>query len=549
LLRDRRVTWALTLVFAVVGSEAALRGRYFHDEGLLSWYFASLVRAEPVAALFFQKVRPTMALLYAPIAGLGFEVFAVVHTLVAAAGIPMIVAIARKFGHRAPNVAGLVLASSPLYMAAAPSGQSNVDGVVGLIVACWLLYVRERPGAAGAVLASLLLIRSELAVFALVIVGERLWADRRDLRVVYGAVTVALVYGLAGAAYHRDLSWMLHYPPAVAQPAPDAHWREGLSLASSLAELGPALLALTPALPLAVLARQPANPALDLARSNPGPDVARSNAPERALAWATLGFICAIRGFPLIGLFNFDNSPRYLLCGLPGIALLVSRQVDDSYARRDESRFGFVVLVVAAIGGVWLSGHFTVDALFGALVVALLALGLRRAGRPSLALASWVLPALLSLPWLLPTTNLVRRDRTLDLLVATWQEELADYHGPVITNFDLAQPWLEFVGALDLERTPMHLIVHADIHYELDRLLHAEVGQRDAIFTAFEQHFYGPPLRGELVPEAWPPGTVVVLIDDEDLPDTLDLARWQAAMTVFAEGEGLVFARLHEAAP
>ena len=88
-----------------------------------------------------------------PVAPLGFTVFAIVHVLVCAAAIPMIAAVAERLGHRCPNVAAFVMASSPLLLVAAPAGHSNSDAVFGLVLALWLLVVRGSSFAAGAVLA------------------------------------------------------------------------------------------------------------------------------------------------------------------------------------------------------------------------------------------------------------------------------------------------------------------------------------------------------------------------------------------------------------
>ncbi len=530
ILRDERVPWVLALLFAVAGIEAVLHGRYFHDEGILSWYFASLLGHDPIAGLFFQKLRPALALVYAPVAALGFRPFALVHTLVGASAIPLIAALARHFGHRAPNVAALVLASSPLMLAAAPGGHSNADAAAGLVFACWLLFVRKRPGAAGAVLAALLFVRSEIAPFVLIIVGERLWSDRsNNWRLLVGVVAVPGLYALAGSFYHHDLLWALHYPPALAHPTPRAHWLDDAELANKLGRLHEALFALSPALPLALFVRRP------------------PNSPERAQALALCLFVAAIRGFPLLGLFNFDTSPRYLLCGLPALALLVSRQVDDSFERQDNGAFGLATLSILAAASIWASTAILQDMVFPFIAAAALAIALSRSGRPRVALATWVLPALGSLAVWPTHTGIARPRAALDRLATVWTEELADYRGPVVTNFALARPWLEFRGLLDPARTPLHFIVQYDMAFELDRLLHAEVGQREAIYAGLEQHFYGPPVApDQLVPEAWPPGTIVIFRADDDLADTIDVDRWEAAMTVFAETDELTFARLHE---
>jgi len=546
LLRDERVAWVIAALFTLVGVEAVLTGRYLHDEGILSWYFASLIGHEPIAGLFFQKLRPTLALFYAPIAPLGLQPFLLFHLLVSASGILLIASLARKFGHRTPNVAALVFACSPLLLATAPGGHSNADAVTGLVFAAWLLFVRERPLAAGAMLAATVFIRSEAAPFVLVIAAERLWTARPSgLRVVAGVLLVPTIYGLAGAVYHHDLLWLVHYPPALTRPPPDAHWLREDPLSSRLGQSAAVLLTLSPALLLALVMRWP------------------SSSAERAQAIALVLYLAAIRGFPMLGLFNFDGSPRYVACGLPALALLVSRAVDDSFDERPGGPLGlfalasFAGLVIGASGAGWVSGTgqasgtIVQDAVFACIVVAALALALVRAGRPRAALAIWVVPLILSLPIWQRSTGVARPRASLDRLTEVLGPELQSQGEiTIVTNYPLVGPWLEFVGLLAPDQRAVHFIIQHDTQYELDQLLDAEVGQRETILGYLDRDFYGLPITAEQrLPEAWPPGTIVVFRADDNLPDTLDLERWNAAMTVFAEGDKLTFGRLHEARP
>lgn len=531
LLRDRRVAWVLASIFALVGVEAVLSARWLHDEGLVTWYFASLIANEPIAALFLQKARPAIATLYAPLAVLGFRAFAIAHVLVAAAAIPLLAAVAERLGQRCPNVPALVFASSPLVLMTAPGGQTNLDAAVGLIVALWLLLVRRNSLAAGAVLGALLLIRSEIAPFVLAIAIERALAG--DRRVALGVPLVPGVYALAGIPYHRDLLWFLHYPPAMTQPVPGASWFADQTLIQNLGELGDALFVLTPAWLLLLFVR---------------PRALRVD--ERGLAIALLLFLIAIRGFPLVGLFNFDTSERYLLVGLPALAMVVGRVVDDSFAGRDGNFASIAALLLATGFGVLTALHATDDLLLIGVGIAASSLALQRCGRPHAALAAWLVPLLVSAPLWLSRIDVRSARALLEPIERTVVDELGRRDAPIVTNVSVARAWFDHRGLIDEQRTPVHYIMQRNMVFELDALLHAEVGQREAILRGLDRCFYGRPIAPPaLVPEAWPPGTLVILQDDDQLAQTLDLERWQAAMTVVLRHGDLTVARLEQEHP
>src|SRR5690606_4796376 len=205
----------LTVAYVALAGAAVLDDRVLHDEGLLTHLLASLVGREPAAAIFLQKARPPLALLYAPLGGASFGVFAWVHVLFAALAVPLVASTAARVGHDRPELAAAVVALSPMHVAAGAAGLMNADAVVGVALVLWL-WSRERLLGAGAVMGALVWVRAELAVLALVLAG---WAvlRRRPLALV-GLAAFPLVYGAAGALYHGDPFWMLWFPPALAAP-------------------------------------------------------------------------------------------------------------------------------------------------------------------------------------------------------------------------------------------------------------------------------------------------------------------------------------------
>ncbi|NVB40693.1 hypothetical protein G6O69_22835 [Pseudenhygromyxa sp. WMMC2535] len=533
LLADWRAVWVLTAIFVAVGVEAVISGRALHDEGVLTWHYASILGAAPIPGLFFQKLRPVLALCYAPVAPLGFEAFAVMHVLVAAAGIPLAAAIAQRLGVRTFVVPALIMASSPLMLFTAPGGHSNTDAAIGLLLGMYLLWVKERGLAGGAVLSAMLLVRSEVAPLLVAIALERALA--RDWRPLVGMALVPGIYALAGSLYHRDLLWMLHYPPTLMRPTPNAGWVQAGELLARLGETATALMCLTPAVGLIVLLRPRA-----LGRE------------ERALAVGLGLFLLMIRGFPMIGLFNFDASPRYLLVGLPALALLIGRHSDCAHGlagadARDGGVASLVALAAATLLGVATLGDEPSRLLLPMVATWAGVMGLSRLGWSRLAAGLWIAVTVLSFPrWRGPSWLEPPRAQ-LDALEAWWLREgpEAGDEVAVLTNSRLAKAWLEHRDLLARPQR-VHILFQEDMAFELGALFDREVGQDRALLTAMDEHFYGRPVLTRQDPLDWPVGTIVIFEDDDRLGRTIDLERWRPRMSVAVEvGEGeLVIARL-----
>lgn len=474
---DSRVPWALAFVWCAAGIYLVLSDRFLHDEGLLTYYFAAMALEQPAALLFMQKSRPILSAFYAPAAASGFNAFLVLHMGVAALAIPLIGDLSRRLGHRAPNVAALVVATSPLFIAAGASGVSNSDATTLSALCLWLLMGRQRPGLAGVTLGLACLARYELALLIPIL---WIWAVKRDqlLPLAAGTLMAPAAYWAAGILYHRHALWWLMYPPSLTHANPASPLFDAGAYGASTEEISYSLLAVSPALvllPLLVLVGL------------------RSR--EWALAAFVLAFLAFILGLPQVGLFNFDTTPRYLLPVLPFVALLVGRTADLAVARQDGLRWA------SAVGA--------------ALLVA-------------------------APVWLLERTGLAFDPERAGLEpVAQWLEDPAQgFEGrTVVTNAHLLGPWTRRHGRLrGLEVRQMVLLDQLE---ELRTLTNPAVGQTDALLGALERHFYAEPVMPEdLHPDRLPEGTLLALGDDPRLNALLPDALWAGRLRTLLTLEG-----------
>ncbi len=170
-----------------------------------------------------------------------------------------------------------------------------------------------------------------------------------------------------------------------------------------------------------------------------------------------------------------------------------------------------------------------------------------------LATALWMSATLASAPlwpersWLLPQTA------KLDALEDWWREHPPDPGAAVLTNSRTARAWLAHGDRSHPDSRPSttadwHYLFQHDMYFELDQLLHAEVGQRDAIFGAMDRHFYGRPAL-DLLPSHWAPGTIVIFEDGGRLAETIDLPLWRTYLDLEVEfesdnGAGLLIGRV-----
>ncbi|MEZ4454392.1 MAG: hypothetical protein R3B09_33380 [Nannocystaceae bacterium] len=516
LLEAPAAAWALAAVALAFGVVTGLGDRYLHDEGLLTWHFAQITQEVPAAAFFWQKSRPLLAALYAPFAGLGQPAFTVLHAAVAALALPLLAGAARGIGQRSPNLPALLVASSALWLCCGPAGVSNSDALTGLCLALYLWLARGRPIAAGLLLGALLFARSEAAVF---VGGIGLYAWLRGPRRLALAIpAIPGLYALAGALYHHDLLWFLHFPPALPAPPPETPHFGAAGYGAGLGDTLDAFVALTPALPLLLAARPRRMPAI-----------------ERLVGALAIAYLLAIRGLPAIGLFNFDSSPRYLLLVLPFAALVIGPVIDGWRDGRQGDRATTLALVVA-LGLGLLSDRLGGSPLPLAAAAGLAGVvALARAGLPRIAALLLALAAAAALPTIEPVTRMTfaARYQGLDDAVA-WlaaRPELAAR--PVVTNLSVFGALLDHRGAGG-ER-PIYYLLGVDQDHEIRTLTNPAVGQDAAIWGALDRGFYGRPIRPPMTPADPPPRPRSFVIDDDDrLEQRLPAASWEGRLRELA---------------
>ena len=494
----RAVPWAIAAVFAAVGLLAVRANTFLNGEGVLTWIFAGQMSEWPLDGLFYLKIRPPLSMFYAPAAILGRTPFLCVHTLLAASAIPLTASLARQFGHRSPNLPALLVALSPLYVAAAPAGVQNSDALLALLLIVWLL-ARGWPVAAGLLLTAMVLSRIEVAFFGAALALYAL-ATPGARRFVVAAAALAIGYALAGAVYHGDLLWSLHYPafptanPAVG-PEVRAHY------GGDLKDLVTTVLGLTPVVGIGLWAAWRGLPRL-----------------EAVLAATAVAFVLAIRVLPLTQLVYVDASPRYVLPALPFLCLLVGRGVEqwDADWRRGLPRGGALLggaglLAWPLFAGVsrdltWFGGSVAV-LLLVAVAGCLAAAALAHAARRAAAIA--LLATAAAIGWaLLPTTHLYlgNQARLLDESMAWLRAAHLPAGTVVVTDHHLLAIWIADYAP----ETPVDIrhLITPDMVYD-SNLANPATRQPEIMFGP-SRFVYAPWISAEQV--AALPGEVVVVM-------------------------------------
>ena len=511
-----RIAWALAGLHLLLCASAFRDDRFLNDEGLLTQLFAQLVARDPLPTIFLQKVRPPLSILYAPVAG-NLTAFLWAHALVGAGAVVALAAAARNLGHRAPNVAAAVLALSPMFVAGSASGVSNADAVAGLCVVVWAAS-SGRWLAAGIVMGTLGWVRAELVVVALALAAVA-WM-RGDRRFVVGLFVWPVAYGLAGTIYHQYIGWMLHYPPALRAPMPDNPFWDGHGGAPPLSQLSHTFFALSVVWPLALAVRW------------------RELSPiERGLCVGTVVLLLALVGLPALRLFNFDQSPRYLMPVVVALALCVGRVAESDWTARS-----LHATAVLALGAALAILGFGDDGLAGppyAIAATAAAVAVARAGWPMLARLG--IATLLAIGPAAFTSG-ARIDRAtmvphVDEMLARLQEHAGELgERPIYTNEPILAAYLRRSGGLPQAR--VYYLVQADQVYELTQLTNPVNGQRQAIFAALSQGMYGTPVfPDELDPDGVAPGALFVLTGDVRLPLVMPPQRWAERTRVLHPGQ------------
>jgi hypothetical protein len=498
---------AVTTCFGLTELWLVRSGRFIHDEGLLTWLFASYMSRDPVATLFFLKAKPALAALNLPGAAFGLSGFYIGHVVIGCSGVVAMAAAARAARVREWGIAALLVACSPMYMLGTAAGFSNVDAAALTAVAMWLVFRRPRPGFGTALVISLLpWIRYEALVLA-VLAGLAVLVRDRNPRFLVGLVALPVVYLSAGAVWHHDLLWFWHFPASFAQLAQTGVFggAEEEVRRTSIADLVFAVTTMTPAVGLALV---------------PGRGAPR---------WVSVGQVCtvlfiiAIAVLPRFGV-AMGYSQRYFLQILPVAALLA--------AYRLERAGPLMVAGVAAItvcSGPFLlgpssvrTGGFCVVAF--AATVAFLTLAWRRRSRLAIiGLAAFAIAWPFSdLP--LDAFQSFSRRAAVDAVDWLRAHPEARASSVVVTNLKLLDAELSHAGVSP--PVDVRCLIQTDNEYELTTLTDETNGQRARMFALAAWRFYGRGvLAREFAARPGPAGALVVLQRDERVgaldPDSL----------------------------
>jgi hypothetical protein len=520
LLSDPGAVRPLVAFYILAGIVLALADYTINDEGLLTHYGARWAGREFVPVFFFQRIRPILCALYLPASAGGVHVTLIAHVLVASLSLPLLAASSRALGHRLPNLPALAVALSPLYFYGGPAGLSNADGVVGICLVVYLLCARRRPFLAGLVVGVLPWIRIELTLFSAAVALHGLFV-RRDRVLLAGMPVFPLLYVTAGAFYHHDPLWVLHFPPAAPTDPSAPMWATQRVGARFFLE---PLLALTPVAPL-ILALRPA----------------RLQAVERTMLFYFVVAAVLMNVLPTYRLANFGTAPRYSMAFLPSLALLAGRALDRLW---EGERLAPAALVAMSVFALWLATR-QIDVIAVAILLIAYALIIAAAGLRREPTAAALAVALIAVGPLLP----LRLDVGCPVYLQPMFEWLRAHRdrlsGPVLTNSQLLAPYVES----RLPQLDVRFVAWSDITGDLLQLSNPANGQRDRIRRLCETDLYGRTLFAPISPDDIPPGTLMALRDDLRLPMLLPDAIWGSRLEVLETGPEYRIVRVVAATP
>jgi hypothetical protein len=494
------VTGVVALVYIAFGTAFILRDYTFNNEGLLTFYWADWARHAFVPTFFFQKIKPVLSAVYAPVTALGLHPTLIAHLLVAAAAIPMMHAIACALGYRLPVLPALLLAASPLYFYGGPAGLSNVDGVVGIVSVLYLWCARRQPLGAGLVAGALPWVRFELVLFVAAL-GLHGLICRRDRRIILGLGVFPALYAVCGAFYHGDLLWLMHFPPSA--PFDPGNPIYGSQLIGLQFFLEP-LLALTPL--AALIGCVPFR---------------RLQCSEWVLFAYSVITMVVMNVFPILRIGNFGTAPRYFLHVLPPLVLLTARAIEPWWDGKRPKLPAFGLVLLVALWSATRHQTLSVSASLMALYLVLLLVVWIKPGRVAVALAGLIAVAGPLLPVRVDITRTVAA-KYLDGMVE-WIDQHPELHKrPIYTNAQLIGPYLE----RHLPGLRIYHVAGEDMVRELTMLTNPRNGQRERILQLSRDNLYGQTLFGPIHPEDLPPDALLLLREDARLPQFLPDAVW-----------------------
>lgn len=508
---------ALAVLHFCIGLVVTLDPASTHDEGLLMFGFSRALGDAFVPCLFFLKSKPALALFYGPVASLGLEPYLVAHLAVASAAIALVHATARALGYARPWLPALILALSPIFTWSGVTGVSNSDGVAAIALFLYLLEVRKSLFAAGLVLGLLPWVRYECALFSAVLAPWVL-AQTRSRAFFVGLLAWPVLYLGAGALYHSDAIWPLHFRPGVSDLSSGNEVWIGEFARHNPRTAFFALAAVSPAVFLLALVRP-----------------SRLGGSERALGvFAAVFFglylVTHVAPRDLGPAFILGFSPRYAVAPVIAVALLASRGIEAVETENiNENRFLRIrdELAAAALLGLGvLYRAFTVVPLWGAAATGALVAAVR-GGAKRIGLAVG-LGLLVFLPIQMREDLLAElpiTDPTLAPMAAWIEANPGSIKGDIYTNQQLLGSYLERRGRGASARVRFMLAV--DHHFELVHLSNPANGQRAAVIDAIPRGVFGDVVLPEaLDPAKTPPGTVFILVGDARTKQILPPAIW-----------------------
>ena len=504
----------MTSLFAVTGLVLVFGHFIVQDEGLSTYTFAHWLVLNPLPVLFFQKAKPVLGLMFAVPSTGGPEALLAVHVLVAALVAPMMAAVARSMGIRAPNLAALIVLVSPLFLFGAAAGISNCEGVFAVSVFLYLTLTQRRYWLAGIVLGCMPWLRYELAPFS-ILLWLYMTLSERNRGVTFGAMIFPVLYAASGAMYHHDLLWLIHFGPTTEFPMPANPIWEVQRI--GLRYLLVTELLVTPAIGFALAVR-----------------LSRLSRIERALVVFALASFILISFLPFLRLANFGPAARYSMQPLPIFALLSARAVEPWLDGTSSSpgRFYLLPVVLAAI---WVGSSGPPAATAVPILCAYVAaavLGSLGCGRSAVAAVVLVACIGVALPRDDMTTPVYFRPA-----LAWLNTHAQEVRGATIYTNSPVMP-IGIASSPKLVGFEVRFIVPPDMMWEINELSNPDNGQRNALQGMARTELFGRSvLWDEISPDSVAPNSLFLLRADPRLPLVLPAGLWAGRLEEIASGE------------
>ncbi|MFO0761435.1 MAG: hypothetical protein U0359_33460 [Byssovorax sp.] len=541
-MRDRASRTALLIAaaYTLLALVASTTVDFTDDEGMLAYQASRAFWGAPAATFFFLKFRPVGALIGAPGAAFGWRAFLLWHDLLGGASVLLLLRAIFVYAKTPLTAiaAALVVVTSPVLFISTLAGQSNVEGI-GLFALALNLILAEKTAAAAFTLSVLPFVRFEYAPWSL---GLGLYLlHAQPVRPLFrGALPFPILFLLAGAVYHQDALWMIHFTPSL--PTAEATSQQFDAIVPTASYVSSSLLLFSVVSPAWPLAGTFSLQKLD--------DLGK------ALLGTLVVVFLMIYVFPFLRVFKFDHTPRYWLVLLPAFALVLARQGFE----RPGSTAMFVLAGLAGIG--MLLGLEIEDHGIGATIAAAFSMPLvvtfagRRGPRAAAVAGAISAVALAGLGF----RHEPRMRQPLDISlpkngledVVRW---IGDHRGELAPGaiYSDAHQLDALLAARGLASVgPVRFLVPYDIEYELYHLADKKNGQYAEMIGALEAGaLYGKPLwTCELAATTRFPGVVFITTNDYRLGLSFPAGYWdRVSETIATFGVFTVRRAIAEPAP